>query len=865
MSNDTAKFRIEADPSPYEAAMARAVEVTTETVSQIKERFESINEAIGLVSEAFVGLTAAFAGGEAMKEFVDTAVNVGFGAEEMGRMFGIGATAASRLKVALGDVYLTQDQFQTVASRLVKQLETNESYFTRLGIATRNTDGSFRSITDIILAVNDRLAQLKEGTDRNVAAAQLYGKQWMQSADVMRLTSSMMEEAKVHADALGLTVGVESVNRAYAYKTAMNNVHEVVEAVSNAIGQALMPVLTAAGNWFSVIGPGAVEATRATVDTLAVGFGALWDVVSSVIHDIGELLHDLVGDVAGSVGPSVTNLEVFENVLREIEVAFTLLKTTVTVVLESVMYLIEELIDWLKLLGTIAADVMTLRWGRITSDWNSGFQQIEDDAQRHLNNIADAVRKAGATMQDELTKSFAPPKEETLKPSSSGQKNTVNRGSVYTQLEAELQLKEAAWAEENAAHGKFIDFSKEQELEFWQSKLHTVNQGTTEYTEIQQKIGELTMQVARQNFQNQLAQLKEEEAAAEQDYTKKLELAKEYAARVATAYGADSKEYAAAQQEILAIEKKMTDQRKAIALEAAKTNDQLALNDVDAQLRAAQEQVAIGTETKSELLAQEAAFEDRKYAIKRAAIQRELAIEDNPTNVAKLYDQLEILEQQHQDALSTIQRQAVQERDRLWEASAKKMETSFNSSILQMLNGTRTFTQTVRSLMQSLASGLINMALQIAEEWIAKEVMKLIASKTTAAGQVQAQAGVAGASGTASFAGAPWPIDLGAPAFGAAMLATAQSYGAVAAAESGYDVPSGVNPVTQLHQKEMVLPEDLAEGARQTFKRGGGGDTYHVHISAMDSSSFHDYIHQKSNQSALVDTLQHAHSRGRRS
>jgi len=41
-------------------------------------------------------------------------------------------------------------------------------------------------------------------------------------------------------------------------------------------------------------------------------------------------------------------------------------------------------------------------------------------------------------------------------------------------------------------------------------------------------------------------------------------------------------------------------------------------------------------------------------------------------------------------------------------------------------------------------------------------------------------------------------------------------------AAKGYDVPAGVNPTTQLHQREMVLPEKYADVIRGLDGRGGG-------------------------------------------
>lgn len=43
-----------------------------------------------------------------------------------------------------------------------------------------------------------------------------------------------------------------------------------------------------------------------------------------------------------------------------------------------------------------------------------------------------------------------------------------------------------------------------------------------------------------------------------------------------------------------------------------------------------------------------------------------------------------------------------------------------------------------------------------------------------------------------------------------------------ASAEGGYDIPAGVNPMTQLHEREMVLPKEQADVVRGLARNGGG-------------------------------------------
>jgi lambda family phage tail tape measure protein len=58
-------------------------------------------------------------------------------------------------------------------------------------------------------------------------------------------------------------------------------------------------------------------------------------------------------------------------------------------------------------------------------------------------------------------------------------------------------------------------------------------------------------------------------------------------------------------------------------------------------------------------------------------------------------------------------------------------------------------------------------------------------------------------------------------AAGAAFIAVSSLAKNIASAEGGYDIPAGVNPMTQLHEQEMVLPKQQANVIRDLAKDGG--------------------------------------------
>ncbi|MDH2468631.1 phage tail protein [Acinetobacter baumannii] len=132
----------------------------------------------------------------------------------------------------------------------------------------------------------------------------------------------------------------------------------------------------------------------------------------------------------------------------------------------------------------------------------------------------------------------------------------------------------------------------------------------------------------------------------------------------------------------------------------------------------------------------------------------------------------------------------------------------------------------------------------------------------------EAMAGAFKAMVAIPYVGPILAVGAGAAAFGL----VAGLAGKIKSARGGYDIPSGVNPVTQLHEDEMVLPSQHANtiremgkalrsgasfGAAAASEGGGAGAT--INISAIDAKSIQRLL--KSNGRAVASGLQ-SYARG---
>jgi len=66
------------------------------------------------------------------------------------------------------------------------------------------------------------------------------------------------------------------------------------------------------------------------------------------------------------------------------------------------------------------------------------------------------------------------------------------------------------------------------------------------------------------------------------------------------------------------------------------------------------------------------------------------------------------------------------------------------------------------------------------------------------------------------------------------MVGTSSSF-SMASAAGGYDIPAGTNPVTQLHEREMVLPADIANRFRGSNSESASGGTMSVIVNNFGS------------------------------
>lgn len=202
--------------------------------------------------------------------------------------------------------------------------------------------------------------------------------------------------------------------------------------------------------------------------------------------------------------------------------------------------------------------------------------------------------------------------------------------------------------------------------------------------------------------------------------------------------------------------------------------------------------------------------------------------------------------------------------ERTWLARLQPISAAFNKSITGMIMGTQTLRQSVANIGRSIVAEFINMSVQSATAWIAQQIRMAVFQRATAKGNVLSNAAEAGSGAYKAIVGIPYVGPFLAPIAAAAAFAGTVAFGArIPSARQGWSVPTGVNPITQLHEDEMVLPANLSKAVRDMAAGNGGaggGQPLNVALSipAIDGASVRRLVGSSEFQRELRGAFQRA-------
>lgn len=260
-------------------------------------------------------------------------------------------------------------------------------------------------------------------------------------------------------------------------------------------------------------------------------------------------------------------------------------------------------------------------------------------------------------------------------------------------------------------------------------------------------------------------------------------------------------------------------QRAALDLERLQGQQAKALDAVEAARIEAQGQYAVGLLSKEQLLEIERDLEEKRTEIRRQYLQARLAMVDperDPVAYEQISQQIEELERQHLMRMRQVQVQQLA--DSPFVSVMRSAEQSFAGAIEGMINRTMTLRQALTSIWAGIRGAIVKEIAAI----LARKAAAWVVERAMALAGIGADAAKAGSGAAASQASIPFVGPALALAAMATVMAAVGGLGSkVPSAAKGWSIPSGVNPLAQLHEEEMVLPAEIANTIRGLAGSGG--------------------------------------------
>jgi hypothetical protein len=820
MSNKDVNFSVGAEGSDVDKEFERIANasMTTgqkmasamrESSNKMQEAFKENTDRMNTVFdnmkgkiEAMRGQLAAVAGvvvgAKWLKGLADDSATVTIEHIKLAAQLGISTSAVQVFDMAVGDAHGTIEDLKSAHAKINQTLLTNEDAFKKLGVATRDGNGNFRSTMEIMVDTNAALLKFKEGTDRNIEGAKIYSKSWQELGHIVNLTQQMFDEAEVDARRFGLVIGQESIENAKNYEKAMGDVSDITTGLKKAIGDALMPVLTQFGEWMATAAPAAITVTK------------------------------------GAIGGLVS--------------VFWGFKLAVETVIDLVIWQIEKLSTMTATLVTMTMRALQGDWSGAQAAWDLGQNKLYELTQKHMGKIVTRAEETKKKIWD----LFANPTpvaagNGATGTSEGGDKKETKAKSRTSDWDARLQEMKDAFAQEQLAQNQAHEFSKQAERDYWRNILDTVKMSQEERRAVFNKYIAVEKDLQKQNFDQQIADLKDMLAAASAGGIERIRVAGEIAAAMGKQYGLESQQYKQALADMRAAAKDHQAQMQQLEDMARERRKAEQLSQIELERQTLDQQLAMGDINNMQRLGQLAILKEQEFQIElQAAMDRAALLEQDSVAYQAAMDKVLEIKRKHELDKKGIENEMAKQNKADYDAMFEPVSNAFSQSIRGMIQGTQTLRDVTRNALLNIAGEYATIGVRMLMQWIANQARMTMATAAGAQTRVGIDAAAAAQSTAISgqstlasimndayeamagaysaIAGIPFVGPFLAPVVAAGAFATVAGLaGSVMSAEGGYDIPGGTNPMTQLHEREMVLPSQHADVIRALGERGGIG------------------------------------------
>jgi hypothetical protein len=820
---------------------------------------------LGLVAGAAAGAAAAVVAADAA--FIGIAVHAAENANkiyEMSQKTGVAVETLSGF-AAVGRIFgVNADSMAKALEKMGKSAfaagtaaDDSKTAYGRLGIAVKDANGQLRPTSDLLLDVADKFSDMPDGVAKTALAMQIFGKA---GADMIPFLNEGKEGIKDYTEAaekMGAVLTEKSAAAAHQFTKDLSLMQLGVTGVENKIMDALVPTLTVLTDQFV----GALEEPDSAFNTLL----TIITNITKAIITVGETVWAVFQQIGAIIGTEmamwVTAGETMANVSQKLlHLDF---KGAEAAAAEGMRAVVAEV----KQGAEQSAKVWTDYGTTVGKVWNPP-PPPEPKKRPHDadDGSAETLRQQEAAEKQALEITLARYKEQLA-----AAHLYYEQGIIDSQ-----QLVDAETTATNLSYQAHVNyFEKLKKLysndpiklqavaaDEQKFKLEELAKNTESLANATKKFNEESLKAIEQSkkmFDKEQAEDLKRIDKATLDYVASLR---------ALAAAEQAEEKAKGKGDYL-------DQVEAIqaAMEEGVKSKRAGWKEIEALDR---------QEEEKELAEAKAHQADLVKAVQQAQTALTVAQSSgDQTRVLEAKAQMNQLKAAYAQSSAEIQQILNTFGKKISADQAKQMQDmmkvidKFNSQFTSAFHGIITGTQSVGQafkkmflgIITDLADFVVQWILKKTEMWIMDKVLSTAARATEGPAQVASAAAVGTANAIASFAAAPWPVDMGAPAFGASIGAAIAALAPAAAAEKGGIVDGSFGQAVPIlaHGKEMILPADISTGLQTMIKGNrfpasrsfGSGILPHL-AAASNAAQHHYYIDARGTDASVVGRIERA-------
>lgn len=226
---------VEARIAQLQDSMSRVEKSVTGSAERMQKAFAGVSAALGAI--------AGVAGLEALRRTVTNVLDTADGLNKLSQKSGIAVERLSELSYAAKLSDVSSESLATALRALNKSIDDGADGFGRLGISTRNADGTLRSTDAVLLDVAERFSGIQDGAAKAAIAQDLFGKS---GTDVIPLLNAGRAGIAAYADEaqrLGIVISGDTARAAEQFNDNVTRLRESFSGLAVSAAQSVLPAL----------------------------------------------------------------------------------------------------------------------------------------------------------------------------------------------------------------------------------------------------------------------------------------------------------------------------------------------------------------------------------------------------------------------------------------------------------------------------------------------------------------------------------------------------------------------------------------------------------------------------------------------